>query len=235
MTLYKKSPQAAATVVLAFLDSGEWALHRAPPVDHLTDEANTQDAWWVQRNVAPFATAKNVRIWAGPTAYDALVAAHAALFEDSKPLPGLEHLKNGQVHFTQCTVRLTVGAAPADEADIFSRNIFDARHTRCYHELERRLLFEWRDLFSPGDKELEDSINPFSLCDIEYDLQVADGKASYSVTIHKDGDLPDGVYPKLQALALTAYLAYCYDPALVSTTVEQKFSFVYSQKLPLVA
>ena len=235
MTLYKKSPQAAATVVLAFLDSGEWALHRAPPVDHLTDEANTQDAWWVQRNVAPFATAKNVRIWTGPTAYDALVAAHAALFEDSKPLPGLEHLKNGQVHFTQCTVRLTVGAAPVDNADTLARDLLENRHARAFLELERRLNFEWRDLFSPGDLELEDSITPFSLCNFEYDLEVAEGKASYSVTIHKDGDCPDGVFPKLHALVLEAYGTYCYEPASVSVTVEQKFSFVYSQKLPLVA
>lgn len=72
---------ADAMEVLRALDSGEWSIRRNPPCDSLTDEANLEHAWSVQREKAPYCTKDGHRVFSGPTAYDALRAGQVAFLD----------------------------------------------------------------------------------------------------------------------------------------------------------
>lgn len=64
-----------AEIVLAALDSGEWAVERHPPQDWLTEEGNRHMAWSVKRTVAPYCSKRGPRVWHGQTAVEALCKA----------------------------------------------------------------------------------------------------------------------------------------------------------------
>lgn len=64
-----------AEIVLAALDSGEWAVERHMPQDWLTEEGNRQMAWSVKRTVAPYCSKRGPRVWHGQTAVEALRTA----------------------------------------------------------------------------------------------------------------------------------------------------------------
>lgn len=66
-----------AEIVLAALDSGDWAITRNQPISCLTDSGNARSAWTVRRQSAPYCADRRnaVRQWNGPTALEALIAA----------------------------------------------------------------------------------------------------------------------------------------------------------------
>lgn len=70
---------ADAIEVMHLLDTCEWKLTRVLPWSALTDEANAESAWSVERQTRPFCNKKNERIWVGRTAIDALRNAVEAM------------------------------------------------------------------------------------------------------------------------------------------------------------
>ena len=73
------SEHVDALEVIRALDSLEWAIMRHPPCTFLTDEANIEHAWSVERTLAPYCDEEGTRRWSGPTALEALKAGKAAL------------------------------------------------------------------------------------------------------------------------------------------------------------
>lgn len=69
----------AAELVLAAVDSGEWSIRRFMPDNALTDAANVEHAWAVQRERAPYCDSTGKRMWFGGTAIAALEAGRAAI------------------------------------------------------------------------------------------------------------------------------------------------------------
>ncbi|MEG0975204.1 MAG: hypothetical protein RSF42_10950 [Comamonas sp.] len=77
-----------ADIVLAAVSSGDWTLSRAMSQEYLTERANKEHAWSIQRGAAPYCTGSGDRIWFGPTALIALQRAAGAFgFELPKPTP----------------------------------------------------------------------------------------------------------------------------------------------------
>ncbi len=68
-----------AQTVLDILDGGGWELHRIPPWDALTDEANREQAWGVKRTERPYCDRQGDRQWSAPTALEAFAKAFKAL------------------------------------------------------------------------------------------------------------------------------------------------------------
>jgi hypothetical protein len=56
-----------------------WTVSHVPPWDALTDEANREFAWSVERLAAPFCGADGLRVWHGPTLTVAMERARASL------------------------------------------------------------------------------------------------------------------------------------------------------------
>ena len=57
-----------ALQVMRWLNSGEWALTRSQPSSYLTDEANAERAWFVERQAIPYCDKNGHRRWFGCTA-----------------------------------------------------------------------------------------------------------------------------------------------------------------------
>ena len=68
-----------ALEVLRLLNTGHWRLTRHPADPDMTDEANRENAWSVERTTAPFCDGQNNRLWTGDTPLDAFARALAAL------------------------------------------------------------------------------------------------------------------------------------------------------------
>lgn len=60
---------------------GGWKIEYCPPCDFLTEEANLNNAFMVQRVIAPYGTKKN-RHWFGATPLEALISAIDDLTEE---------------------------------------------------------------------------------------------------------------------------------------------------------
>lgn len=68
-----------AVEVMEILDTGEWSLVRSIPGEWLTDEANNEHRWCVQRQLPPYCGKDGVHYWTGPTAISALRAGMKAI------------------------------------------------------------------------------------------------------------------------------------------------------------
>jgi hypothetical protein len=74
------------------MDSCEWSVRRMLPCSYLTDEANAERQWAVERTRAPFCGDDGVRIWTGPTVTSALAKARAAI----APTPPMMRADGGE-------------------------------------------------------------------------------------------------------------------------------------------
>lgn len=72
-----------ALVVLHAIDSGRWKLTRFLPSGYLTDEANAERAWGVERQLPPFCDSKGNRIWFGTSAFEALANARGCFTQSN--------------------------------------------------------------------------------------------------------------------------------------------------------
>jgi len=71
--------QLDAQEVFAAIDSCEWSVSRILPSPSLTDEANRQLSWIVERRSPPFCDKERNRHWTGPTAIEALQKGKEAI------------------------------------------------------------------------------------------------------------------------------------------------------------
>lgn len=77
-------PRCDAELVMAALDTGDWHLRKMLPSTYLTEEANREHAWMVERQTSPYCAVYGPkdprgmygpRSWSGPTALEALQKA----------------------------------------------------------------------------------------------------------------------------------------------------------------
>lgn len=76
--------EVRALQVMRWLDSGEWTLTKSQPSSYLTDEANAEHAWFVERQAVPYCDNKGRRRWFGRTAFEAVTIAIASLSEKER-------------------------------------------------------------------------------------------------------------------------------------------------------
>jgi hypothetical protein len=187
-------------VVLAMLANGEWTLTRSLTDPSMTDEYQARTAWCVGRQVAPFGDPSGTRVWFGPTAHAALVAAQKALFGDTRPLP--EPASRGQLIETQLMLYFTVGPDRGEDDEISS-----GLQTRSYNALNA--IYLDRGLAALGVGSEGFTYVPVGLCECEWDGQVVDGQSVYSVAFHSESAIDAALAAKLRAMALEAYTKVC--------------------------
>lgn len=187
-------------VVLAMLATGEWTLTRSLPDPAMTAEYQARTAWIVGRQVAPFCDKSSMRVWFGPTAHAALVAAHTALFGDTRPLPA--PADRGRLIATQLCLFFAVGPAVGEDDESNS-----TRQTRSYNALTSILVDRGLDELGVGSAGF--TYVPVELCDCEWDGQDVDGQAVYSVAFHAERAIDAPLAAKLRAMALEAYTKGC--------------------------
>lgn len=73
-----QQPAAVDGVLIAAMEDG-FTFQKPLPAPYMTDEANEQRAWVVERNRPPFCDESGVSVWAGPTPQEALACARRAL------------------------------------------------------------------------------------------------------------------------------------------------------------
>lgn len=203
-------------IVLAMLDAGEWTLTRTLPDPSMTDAYLARTAWCVGRQVAPFCDSKDMRTWFGPTAHAALVAAHTALFGDSKPLPA--PAGQGMLMETQLGLFFAVAQTGGDDDELCSQ-----RQTRSYNALTAIILD--RGLAELGRHADGFSYLPVSLCECDWDGQELDGQVVYGVFFHSDGEIDPARASKLRDMALEAYTKVCgADAHFIRAELYQKFA-----------
>lgn len=202
-------------VVLAMLETGEWALTRRLPDPGVTEEYLARSAWAVRRQVTPFRDSQDVNLWFGGTAHAALVAAHTALFGDSRPLPGPAARSLVE---TQLCLFFSVGPVGAEDDETTS-----ARQTRSYNGLTAILADRGLDELGVGSHGF--TYVPVSLCECEWDGQDVDGQAVYSVAFHSESVIAPELATKLRAMALEAYTKVCgQDARFVRAELYQKWA-----------
>lgn len=116
-----------AATILAALTSGEWELRRLPRVSYLTDEANKRFAWSISRTQAPFCGEDGVRIWVGPSAFEVLKTAHAALNKKFKLAP-----EDKAIMYLRKLMKFQGYFVPEDDAVLFksAANIMEGTEIR---------------------------------------------------------------------------------------------------------
>lgn len=203
-------------VVLAMLDTGEWTLTRGLPDPSMTDDYQARTAWIVGRQMAPFCDKAGMRVWFGPTAHAALVAAHTALFGGSRPLP--EPASRGQLIETQLMLHFAVGPDRGEDDEISS-----GLQTRSYNALNA--IYLDRGLAELGVGSEGFTYVPVGLCECEWDGQVVDGQSVYSVAFHSESAIDAALAAKLRAMALEAYTKVCgSDARFVRAELYQKWA-----------
>lgn len=202
--------------VLAMLDTGEWTLTRSLPDPAMTDEYQARTAWIVGRQVAPFCDKASTRVWFGPTAYAALVAAHTALFGDTRPLPVPE--QRGRLLETQLSLFFSVGPAGGDDDETTSD-----RQTQSYNALTAFMVD--RAMAELGVTTDGFTYVPVELCECEWDGEDVDGQAVYSVAFHSERVIDPVLAAKLRTMALEAYTKVCGpDARFVRAELYQKWA-----------
>lgn len=202
--------------VLTLLTTGEWGLSRQLADPTMTDEYNNSHGWYVTRNTAPFADKDDNRHWFGPTAYDAFVSAHTALFGDTNPLPR----DNKQLREAQLGLYFSIGAtAMGDEAA-------SERQHQCYQALEALLKSRGMTELAVQDREGDFRYMPFELCECEWDGDQVEGQFVYSVWIHSSSAFEPSAAKKLRDMALEAYVQVCgKDAQFVRAEMYQKWGY----------
>jgi hypothetical protein len=198
------------------LDTGEWTLTRSLPDPAMTDEYQVRTAWMVGRQQAPFCDKASMRTWFGATAYDALTAAHMALFGDTRPLPAPAAL--GTLMETQLNLYFAVGPDRGEDDEVSSD-----LQTRSYNALTA--IYLERGLAELGVGSESFTYVPVELCDCEWDGQAVGTETVYSVTFHSESAIDQALATKLRAMAQEAYTKVCGpDARFVRAELYQKWA-----------
>lgn len=222
--------QKHAAQVLAMLDTGAWRLSRNIENPGMTDDYNTRTAWSVERNTAPFCDSKSIRIWFGPTAYEALQAAYTALFGAywGATYDGAteEVLLNTQLGFF-----FSVGqSASLTDAEVAQRQ------SRSYSNL--RAIFYQRgaaelSALAPSD------MMPITVKPCEWTPKPSNGMAIQSIWFESSSEITPAAAAKLLELTTSAYTAACGNDAtfvsadeLCSVVQQTRRQYHFNQNKP---